>query len=72
MAAVGERRGLDPYQVALQFLIRYRNTFAIPKTSSLEHLHANAAALSVELSNDELEELAAAFPGPTRGSLPML
>lgn len=72
LAAVGERHGLSPYQVALQFLIRYRDTFAIPKTSSLEHLRDNASAMSVELSQVELDQLAAAFPAPSPGGLPML
>lgn len=60
-------------QVALSFLARARNVFAIPKASTPEHVADNAAAGELVLGDDELAALDKAFPrGPRPRSLPML
>lgn len=48
-------------QVALAFLLRYPNTFVIPKASKLEHVRENAGAGSLKLSDAELARIDAAF-----------
>lgn len=62
-----------PRQVALQFLIRRRIAFAIPKASKPEHVAENAAAGELQLSESELSRIDEAFPreAPPR-ALPML
>jgi aryl-alcohol dehydrogenase-like predicted oxidoreductase len=60
---VAERHGATPGQVALAWLLhRSPVMLPIPGTSSVAHLQENLAAASIELSGDELDELAAAAP----------
>ncbi len=62
-----------PRQVALRFLLRYPEIFAIPKASSLAHIADNAGAAALELSESELARIDAAFPrGRPRRGLPMI
>ncbi len=60
-------------QVALRFLLRNPEMFAIPKASGIAHVTDNAGALTLELSDAELARIDAAFPRarPQRG-LPMI
>jgi diketogulonate reductase-like aldo/keto reductase len=63
----------SPRQVALRFLVRRPSVFAIPKASSSEHVTENVGAGALQLSEDELARIEAAFPrGPQPGHLPML
>jgi diketogulonate reductase-like aldo/keto reductase len=65
---VAQAHGASPRQVALAFLTRDPELFAIPKASSAAHAADNAAAGDLVLSRDEL-----AFPLGTRPrGLPML
>jgi diketogulonate reductase-like aldo/keto reductase len=50
------------YQVALRFLTRLENTFAIPKASRVQHVESNAAADALEPSELEIQKIDAAFP----------
>jgi diketogulonate reductase-like aldo/keto reductase len=62
-----------PHQVALRFLLRWPEVFAIPKASQAEHARENAAAGSLQLSEAELARIDGAFPrGRPPRSLPML
>ncbi len=62
-----------PRQVALRFLVRDENVFAIPMTSRLEHALENAAAAGLRLTAEEVERIDAAFPrGLRRRGVPML
>jgi aryl-alcohol dehydrogenase-like predicted oxidoreductase len=56
---IAERRGASPAQIALAWLLHRSPTMLpIPGTLSLAHLRENLAALEIELSDDELDELA--------------
>src|ERR1700753_3073794 len=62
-----------PRQVALAFLTRENQEFAIPKAGDAEHAAENAGAGQLTLGKDEITALDAAFPrGPKPRSLPML
>lgn len=62
-----------PRQVALRFLLRYPETFVIPKASSLAHVADNAGAAALQLSESDLARIDAAFPrGRPRRGLPMI
>ncbi len=53
--------GAEPSQVALAWLLRRSPVMLpIPGTSSVDHLEANCAAATIELSDDQMEELTAA------------
>ena len=58
IAAVAQRRGISPTQVALAWLLhRYERMLLIPGTSSVEHLEQNMAVAEVELDEQDLAEL---------------
>jgi diketogulonate reductase-like aldo/keto reductase len=62
-----------PRQVALGFLTRENQVFAIPKAGSAEHATENAAGGDLGLSDDEIAALDVAFPrGSKPRSLPMI
>ena len=42
LAKVATELGATPRQVALAFLVRLPDTFAIPKASTVEHVRENA------------------------------
>ena len=70
---IAEARGASPRQIALSFLTRDPQVFAIPKASTPEHAADNAAAGKVTLNESEIAALDKAFPrGPKPRGLPML
>jgi diketogulonate reductase-like aldo/keto reductase len=73
LQTIAKRHGASVRQVALAFLTREANLFAIPKASRAEHAAENAAAGDLVLSAEEVSLLDQAFPrGPKPRSLPML
>jgi aryl-alcohol dehydrogenase-like predicted oxidoreductase len=63
IAAVAEKHGATPSQVALAWLLaRYDRMLLIPGTSSVAHLEENLAAGDVELDADDLAALEAVEP----------
>jgi diketogulonate reductase-like aldo/keto reductase len=69
--AIARERGVTPHAVALSFLTRDPLVFAIPKASRVEHVEANAAALRLDLTPDEIAAIDAAHPNRERtGPLP--
>ena len=68
LAAIAEKHGATPRQVALAFLTREPNLFAIPKAASLAHVQENAEAASITLDGEDLATIDRAFargrPGP--------
>jgi diketogulonate reductase-like aldo/keto reductase len=73
LEAVAARHRAAPRQVALAFLTRHENSFAIPKAQREDHVRENAAAGDLVLTPEEIAAIDAAFPAgkPTR-SLPTL
>lgn len=59
-AEIAARHDATPAQVALAWLLRTPATLPIPGTGSVAHLEENLAAASLQLSDDEVEELSAA------------
>ena len=72
LAEIGNAHQASPEQVAIAFLLQSENVFVIPKTSRESHLRSNIGATEIELTQNEIENLARTFPrGPSR-SLPTL
>lgn len=70
---VADAHHATPQQVALCFLLRRQAVFAIPKSSKIAHVEANAAAAHLKLTDSELDRIDKAFPlGPEPKELPML
>lgn len=60
LARVARRHGATPYQIALAWLLaRSPAMLAIPGTSSVSHLEENVRAAEIQLTPEDLEELAA-------------
>lgn len=62
LAKVGAAHQCSAAAVALAWAIRSGNVIAIPESGSPEHTKENAAALSVELTPQDIQTLDAAFP----------
>lgn len=69
LGEIAEAHGLSPYQVALAFLLRHPEVFAIPKASKPDHAKDNAAAGDAELTAEDIRRLEDVFP-VTRTDLP--
>ncbi|WP_312408477.1 aldo/keto reductase [Rhizobium sp.] len=55
-----------PAQLALSFVMRARNTIAIPKSSDPHRVEENAGAARLEISREDWAALDAVFPPPFR------
>jgi diketogulonate reductase-like aldo/keto reductase len=70
---IAEEKDATPRQVALCFLLRWPHSFAIPKSSNLDHVEENAGAGDLELTPIEIGRIDKLFPlGPKPSRLPML
>jgi len=70
LAKVARELKATPRQVALAFLTRLPDTFAIPKASQVKHVRENAGAAAVKLSAQQIARLEKAFPLHVRSELP--
>ena len=62
--AIADRHGVTPAQVALAWVLRQDGVIAIPKASTPAHVRENRAALDLQLTAEDLEELDDMFPPP--------
>ena len=70
---MGERHDATPRQVALAFLVREPPLFTIPKASRVAHVEEIAGAVGLELTEQDLRDVAGAFPlGRARDGVPMI
>ena len=72
LAQIAAKHGASPRQVALAFLTRRPQVFAIPKAARAAHAEDNAGALPLRLDEADIAGIDAAFPRGRRRSLPML
>lgn len=73
LAQIGQQYDASARQVALAFLCRRPDVFAIPKAASMRHVVDNAGAIDLTLSQDDIAAIDAAFPlQPHPGYLPMI
>lgn len=64
LAEVARARGVSVAQVLIAWAIREGGVVAIPKASSVAHARENAAALELQLDQEDLTAIDAAFPAP--------
>jgi diketogulonate reductase-like aldo/keto reductase len=72
LAEIADAHHATPHAIVLAFLCREEGIFAIPKSSRVEHVEANATAGSLTLSDDEIARIDAAFPRGRPRPLPMI
>lgn len=63
---VAGRHGVQPGQAVLAWALRQPGVLVIPKAVNPVHVRANAAAATLQLSDEELSLLDRAFPPPVR------
>lgn len=66
LGSVAKKHGVDPFQVALAWVMRSGDVIAIPKASRIEHVEMNAAARDLVLDAEDLAAIDKAFPPPRR------
>jgi diketogulonate reductase-like aldo/keto reductase len=66
LQGIGRRRRATATQVALAWVVSHPGVCAIPEAGTPQHVRQNAAALRVELREDDMVEIDAAFPPPAR------
>ena len=66
LAAIAQRHGATPAQIALAFVLARPGVIAIPKASQERHVRDNRAAADIALTAQDLADLDAAFPPPRR------
>jgi diketogulonate reductase-like aldo/keto reductase len=72
LEGVARKHGATPRQVALAFLTREPNVFAIPKAAQVAHVEENAAAGSLTLEPADVVAIDRAFPRGRPGPLATL
>ena len=65
LAQIADAHQTSPAAVALAWVIRGGKIIAIPESGAPAHTKENAQAFSVALSPQDLQKLAAAYPGPS-------
>lgn len=63
---VAKANQATPAQVALAFLLERDNVLPIPKTTVTTRIEENRGSADLELTEDDLARLDAAFPPPQR------
>lgn len=66
LQALAQERGVSAAQLAIAWLLHQQNVVVIPKSSRIEHVEQNRAALQLQLSVEELARLDEVFPPPTK------
>ena len=64
--AIAQERGVTAAIVAIAWLLHQEDIIVIPKSSRIDHVEQNYAALNLKLSAEELNALDAAFPAPSK------
>jgi len=70
LKAIAQQRGVSPAQVAIAWLLHQPDVIVIPKSSRIDHIQQNIAALNLTLSPEERTTLDTAFPAP-QGRTPL-
>ena len=63
---IASQHDASPAQIALAWLLRESDVVAIPKALQPDHIRENRAALDIELTDEDLQQLDHAFPPPKR------
>ena len=63
---IAQERGVTAAQIAIAWVLHQDNVIVIPKSSQIEHIEQNYAALNLKLSTDELAILNTEFPPPNQ------
>ena len=65
-ASIGRRHGVSASSAALAWVLRQPAMIAIPMSANESHLRENFAAADLELTAEDLAQVDAQYPPPTR------
>jgi diketogulonate reductase-like aldo/keto reductase len=63
-------KGVTPAQLAIAWVLRLPDVFAVAKASTRAHVIENRAALEIDFSQAEMDQLDRLFPPPS-GKVPL-
>jgi diketogulonate reductase-like aldo/keto reductase len=66
MWELADRYNAEPLQIALAWVIRSNQCLAIPKAVQEEHVIANAEAVGIDLTEEDLNKIDRVFPKPMK------
>lgn len=66
LTEIARRHDATPTQVMLAWIMCTPNVIAIPKAGSVAHVEENVRSLDLVLMDEDLRDIDAAFPAPTR------
>jgi diketogulonate reductase-like aldo/keto reductase len=66
LAAIASKYAATPTQIALNWLLRQDNVISIPKATNPNHIQENRAALDINLTEEDFQEIDRIFPPPKR------
>lgn len=66
LKTMAQEKQVTVHQLLLAWVMRNRDVLSIPKTSSIEHMKSNLAALDISFTTDELELLDQSYPAPNQ------
>ena len=66
LQTIAQRHDATIAQVMLAWATRNKLSFAVPKSSNVDRLKENAAAMDLRLTADDLADIDAAFPAPKK------
>jgi Aldo/keto reductases, related to diketogulonate reductase len=66
LTGIGKRHNATAAQIALAWSVRLPNILSIPKASSVKHVEENFKSLSIQLTEEDFNDLDKVFPPPTR------
>ncbi|BAU64387.1 aldo/keto reductase [Stanieria sp. NIES-3757] len=66
LRAIAKQHHATPTQIALNWLLKQDNIISIPKATNPNHVRENRAALDINLTEENIEEIDRIFPPPNR------
>lgn len=66
LKAIALQHNATPTQIALNWLLRQDNVISIPKATNLNYVKENRAALDLNLTEENMDEIDRLFPPPNR------
>ncbi|MGL5803827.1 MAG: aldo/keto reductase [Xenococcaceae cyanobacterium] len=66
LTTIASQHNATPTQIALNWLLRQDNVISIPKATNPNHIRENRAALDLNLTAENIEEIDRIFPPPNR------
>lgn len=66
LKAIASRHNATSTQIALSWLLHQDNVISIPKATDPQHIKENRAALDIQLTTEDLQEIDRAFQPPSR------